>query len=423
MRRVAITGLGAVTPVGNDVESTWAALVAGRSGVGPITTFDATTFPVRIAGLVKDFDVRDRLGVAGGARHLSRAAGFGVGASLEALADAGVTPEDYAPSERGVALGGSVGRPTLDDLAAIAAVRRDSDGRRLLRHAPSAVVRNGQNTGTATIARLAGCAGPVISVSTACTGSAHALGEAMRRVQEGDARLMLAGGSDALTTWLDVLGFSLLGALTTAHGDEPARASRPFDRRRSGFVLGEGAVMVVLEEWESAVRRGARIHAELTGYGATMNAYRMTDAPPDGGGAVGAMVAALAEAGLGGEGIDYVAAHGTSTPGNDVAETAALKRVFGPGAGRLAISSPKSMTGHLTAGAAGLNLLAAVLAMRDGVVPPTINQDEPDPQLDLDYVPNHARPMAVRAALVNAFAFGGTNGAMVVERADLSKET
>ncbi len=422
MSRVAITGLGAVTPVGNDVESTWASLVAGRSGVGPLTTFDATTFPVRIAGLVKGFDVRARLRDPHDARHLSRAAGFGVGAALEALADAGVEPGDYAAGERGVALGGSVGRPGLDELAAIAGVRKESENRALLRHSPATVVRNNQNTATATVARLAGCAGPVIGVSTACTGSAHAIGEAMRRIQEGDARLMLAGGTDALTTWLDVLGFSLLGALTTRHNDEPERASRPFDRHRSGFVLGEGSVMVVLEDWDSAVARGARIHGELTGYGATMNAYRMTDAPPDGGGAIGAMAAALEESGLDTGAVDYVAAHGTSTPGNDASETVALKRVFGADATRIAISSPKSMTGHLTAGAAALNLLAAVLAMRDSVVPPTINLDEPDPQLDLDYVPNRARRMEVRAAVVNAFAFGGTNGSLVVQRPDLVKE-
>jgi 3-oxoacyl-[acyl-carrier-protein] synthase II len=393
-RRVALTGLGAVTPVGNDAESTWSALVAGRSGVRRLTTFDASTYPVRIAGQVEGFDVRDRLGDKRLARHLSRASGFGVGAALEALDAAGALGA-YPPEERGVSLGGSVGRPEPDDLAEIAAVRAATGT--LVRQAPSHVVRRGQNTAAATIAHLAGCAGPLIGVSTACTASAQALGEAMRRIQEGDARLMVAGGCDALTTWLDVLGFSLLGALTTDHDDAPERASRPFDRRRSGFVLGEGAVVAVLEEWDSAVGRGAPILAELAGYGATLNAYRLTDAPPDGGGAIGAMASALREGGIAPAEVDYVAAHGTSTPGNDSSETLAIKRVLGDHARGVAVSSPKSMTGHMTAAAAGLNLLAAVLAMRDGVVAPTINLDEPDPRLDLDYVPNRAARRPVRA--------------------------
>jgi 3-oxoacyl-[acyl-carrier-protein] synthase II len=259
-------------------------------------------------------------------------------------------------------------------------------------------------------------------VSTACTASAHAIGEAMRRIQECDAKLMIAGGCDALTTWLDVLGFSLLCALSTEHADRPERASCPFDRYRSGFVLGEGAVIAVLEDWDCARERGAPILAELAGYGSTMNAYRITDAPPDGGGAIGAMAGALADAALDPAEVDYVAAHGTSTPGNDVSETLAIKRVFGEHAPALAISSPKSMTGHMTAAAAGLNLLAATLAMRDATVAPTINLEAPDPSCDLDYVPNTAVRRPVRAALVNAFAFGGTNGALALRRPDLVRE-
>jgi 3-oxoacyl-[acyl-carrier-protein] synthase II len=414
-RRVAITGLGAVTPVGNDVASTWGALVEGRSGIGPLTTFDAAAYPVRIAGLVKDFDVRERLADRRVARHLSRAAGFGVGAALEALADAGPGLDAYDPSERGIALGGSVGRPEPEELAEIASAQRGAEPT-LVRHPPARVVRRGQNTATATIACLADVAGPVVGLSTACTASAHAIGEAMRCIQDGDARLMLAGGCDALTTWLDVLGFSLLGALATGYEGAPERASRPFDRRRSGFVLGEGAVVVVLEDMESARSRGATVLAELAGYASTMNAYRMTDSPPDGGGAIGAMAGALEDAGMAADDIDYVAAHGTSTPGNDASETIAIEQVFGAHAGRLVVSSPKSMTGHMTAAAGGLNLIAGVLAIRDGVVPPTINLDEPDPRLRLDFVPGMARRRPVRAAMVNAFAFGGTNGSLVVRR-------
>jgi 3-oxoacyl-[acyl-carrier-protein] synthase II len=225
---------------------------------------------------------------------------------------------------------------------------------------------------------------------------------------------MLTGGYDALTTYLDVLGFSLLGALTDAYNDNPEKASRPFDRDRSGFVLGEGSVVVVMEEWESALERGAHIYAEVVGYGSSMNAYRITDAPPDGSGVYLSIQHALDDSGIPINEIDYVVAHGTSTPGNDLCETAAIKRVFGDDAYRLVVSSPKSMTGHTTSAAAALNLLAAVLAMRDGVVAPTINYEHPDPKLDLDYVPNEARTMTVRAALINAFAFGGTNGSLVV---------
>jgi 3-oxoacyl-[acyl-carrier-protein] synthase II len=255
----------------------------------------------------------------------------------------------------------------------------------------------------------------MITVSTACTASAHSIGEAFRRIQEGEAKLMLTGGYDALTTWFDLIGFGLLGALTKDFDEEPERASRPFDKERSGFVLGEGAATIVLEDFEEARGRGARIYAELVGYGSSMNAYRMTDPPPDGGGVTLAIANAVSDSGLRPDEIDYVVAHGTSTPGNDATETLALKQVFGDHAHRLAISSPKSMTGHLTCGAGALNVLVGTRAMTDGVVPPTINLEEPDPKCDLDYVPSHAREMEVRAVLANAFAFGGTNGCLVLK--------
>ena len=373
--RVAITGVGAVTPVGPDAESSWASLIAGRSGIGRITTFPADTFAVRIAGLVKDFDLEAYVPDRKLRRRLSRAGGFGVAAALQAVRDAGAEPGKsiYAAHERGLSLGGSVGRPELEELTDWLYCNYTSKGREVGRLSPSSFLLRDQNVPVIVLGILADCQGPVVSVSTACSGSAHAIGEAFRRIQEGDAKLMLAGGYDSLTTYLDVLGFSLLGALNTECNDTPEKASRPFDRKRSGFVLGEGAAVVVLEEWESARARGARIYAELMGYGSSLNAYRITDAPPDGGGAIRAMANALQEAGLSPADIDYVAAHGTSTPGNDLSETIAIKAVFGPEARRLAISSPKSMTGHLTSGAGGLNLLAAVYAMRDEIVPPTIN--------------------------------------------------
>ena len=414
-RRVAVTGIGAVTPVGNSAEETWQALKAGRSGVTKIDTFDASTFPVQIAGTVKGFDLASRLPDAQDREHLSRAAGFGVAAALEALEDAGLNGA-YEPHEIGVGMAGSVGRPGIETLVDMSMTLRDSDGHRHAHVQPDDVLTRDQNVMTAAIGRLAGAEGPMFAVSTACTASSHALGEAFRRVQEGDAKVMLAGGSDALTTWFDVIGFGLLGALTKDHQDEPEKASRPFDKERSGFVLGEGAVMLVLEDLESAQARGARIYGEVVGYGSSMNAYRMTDPPPDGGGVTLAMDMALRDSGLAPEEIQYVSAHGTSTPGNDKTETLAIKQVFGEHAHKLAISSVKSMTGHLTCGAGALNMLASLRAMTDGVIVPTINLEHPDPNCDLDYVPNAAREADVDAVLVNAFAFGGTNGCLVVKK-------
>jgi 3-oxoacyl-[acyl-carrier-protein] synthase II len=256
----------------------------------------------------------------------------------------------------------------------------------------------------------------MLSVSTACTASLHAIGEAYRRIQDGDAKAMVCGGYDALTSWLDVLGFALLGALTTAYNDDPEHGSRPFDRDRSGFVIGEGAVVFVLEELDSARARGAEPLAELVGYAASLNAYRMTDPPPDGGGAVLAMRGAMREAGLSPSDVDYVVAHGTGTPSGDVSETIGIKRVFEEHAQKLVVTSPKSMVGHTTCAAGALNVLAGIMAMRDGVVSPTINLDTPDPECDLDYVPNEARELDVRTVVTNGFAFGGTNGALCLRR-------
>lgn len=416
--RVAITGLGAVTPVGNDLASTWASLVAGRSGIGPITTFPAQEYPVRIAGMVKDFAVDPYLPEPRWKRFLWRAGEFGVGAAAQALQDAQVGPETYQPEDRGIAMGGHAGRPPLDELAEKGHLQRTTGGKVLHRTAPAHALLRAQNLPVAAMALLGGCQGPMISVSTACAASSHAIGEAFRRIQLGEAKLMLAGGYDALTTYLDVLGFALVGALAAEYNEAPERACRPFDRERSGFVLGEGAVVAVLEDWEAARGRGARIYAELVGYGSSLNAYRITDSPPDGGGTILAMASALKDSGLPTAAIDYVVAHGTSTPGNDLTETVALKHVFGADAYRLAISSPKSMTGHLTAAAGALNVLVGACALRDQIVPPTINLEHPDPELDLDYVPNIARRMRVRGVMVNAFAFGGTNASLVMRQAE-----
>lgn len=422
MGRVAITGIGAVTPVGNDAESTWRSLVGGRSGIGRISTFDASTYPVRIAGMVEGFEPGPAVSDSTAARHLSRAGVFGVAAAAEALAHAGLSAEDspYEPRDRGVSMGGQVGRCELQEVSDIGQVLHASDGHELMRRSPRDVLLTHQNVPSAAIAELAGAEGPMIGTSTACTASAHAIGEATRRIQEGEARMMVAGGHDALTTWLDVLGFSLLQALTTEYNDDPEHASRPFDADRSGFVLGEGGVVTVLEDWESAKQRGASILGEVAGYGASMNSYRMTDPPPDGHGPSIAISAALREAELNTGDVDYVVAHGTGTPTGDVSETAAIRRAFGDDADRLSVSSPKSMTGHTTAAAGALSVLAALYAMRDSTVSPTVNLDTPDPECDLDNTANEAREREVRAAVINAFAFGGTNACLVVRNPELA---
>lgn len=415
MRRVVITGIGAVTPVGRDAESSWESLKAGRSGVRRIDYYDVSAFPVQIAGICEDFDL-SQLPDQEAARYLHRGERFGVAAAVEALRNAGLEPGTYAPERVGIAIGGSVDRPELQEFSDAFAVRATSEGRELHRFPPIQTLLNSQNTACAEIARVAGADGPVIGISTACTASAHSIGEAFRLIQDDEVDMMVAGGFDALTTWCDLLGFSLLGALTTQYNDDPEHASRPFDRDRSGFVLGEGGVVVVLEEQEAAEARGAKILAELVGYGSSLNRYRMTDPPPDGGGGVIAMNAALREAGLGPGDVDYVVAHATSTPAGDVSETVAIKRVFGDDSRRIVVTSPKSMTGHTTCAASALNLLAGVYAMRDGVVSPTINVDNQDPECDLDCVPNEARELDVGVVLVNGFAFGGTNGALAVKR-------
>ncbi|MEU4246720.1 beta-ketoacyl-[acyl-carrier-protein] synthase family protein [Amycolatopsis sp. NPDC026612] len=411
--RVAVTGLGAVTPLGTDVATTWAGLVAGRSGVGPITTFDAETFPIRIAGQVRDFSVASSLPGPGYGRHLSRAAGFGFAAAAEAMRQAGAEG-CYAPHEAGIAMGASAGRPEEQELTEVMTAYRRSDGHDIRAQRPTGMLLRQQNVGVEAIARRWRLEGPMIGVSTACSASTHAIGEAFRHIQEGDAKLVVAGGYDSLTTWLDVLGFTLLGALAAGFEHDPAAASMPFDRERRGFVLGEGAVALVLEDLAAARARGAEVLAEITGYGTSLNAYRITDAPPDGTGPAESMARALADAGARPSEVDCVVAHGTSTPGNDLCETAALKTVLGEFARGVPVTAPKSMTGHLTAASGALNALVAIQAIRTSVIPPTINLRTPDPKLDLDYVPNRARRAPVRTALANAFAFGGTNGTLVL---------
>ncbi|WP_216905490.1 beta-ketoacyl-[acyl-carrier-protein] synthase family protein [Nocardia noduli] len=420
MRRVVITGMGAVTPLGVDAPTTWANMIAGRSGISRLRTFDCTTFPVQIAGQVPDhFDPAVAVSPRADRRWVNRPGLFGLAAVTEALRDAGLDGEiPYESDRRGVAMGASAGRPSVDLLLRIAGARtRSGTGDAFVTQAPSQVMTGNQNVPLNAMARLLGAHGPMVGIHTACAGSGHAIGEAFRLVQEGDADLMVAGGYDSLTAWADIIGFGVLGALTDRYNDRPQAGSRPFDAHRSGFVLGEGAGAFVLEDLESARARGARPHGEILGFSSTLNAWRITDSPPDGAGATEAMEAAIAESGLGTTDIDYIVAHGTGTPGNDLSETRAIKKVFGDHAYRLVVSSPKSMAGHLTAASAALNVIAGLGAIRESIVPPTTNLDTPDRALDLDYVPHIARAMPVRAVVVNALAFGGSNTSLVIGRA------
>lgn len=425
MTRVVITGIGAVTPLGNDAESTWRCLRDGVSGVGRLTTFDPTGFPVEIGAMVSDFELEPGLANPSQRRHLNHPGGFGLAAAAEAWRTSGIADARYEPWERGTSLAGSVGRPSLQHLSDMAqSMAPEGGGGAITRAAPADVLQSSQNMAALQIARLGDCEGPMRCICTACAGSAHAIGEGMRMIQYGEAQAVIAGGYDALTEWLDVVGFGLLGALTTHHADEPEKASRPFDADRGGFVIGEGAVMVVLEREDRARERGAPILVELAGYGTSMNAYRVTDAPPTGEGPDAAMRAALADAGLAPEDIDMVAVHGTGTPGNDPCETNAIMRVLGEHAHRVVAPATKSMVGHLTGAAAGVGVLAAIRAITDGVVHPTINLEHPDPRCGLDHVPHTARKVKVDAALVNAFAFGGTNAVLALRRhGDAAPET
>ena len=425
-RRIVITGMGAITPLGHGVEELFAALAAGRSGVGPITRFDASAFPTRFAAEVKDFDLGPFVGDAGRWDDSGLNTRFALAASRQAMEDAGLLGVVGAdPTRFGVYLGAGEGTQDFHCFLSMAARSYRADAGRIDPVALSALAVRGFNarreyeqefhTTPAHVAELFGLEGPNLNCLTACAAGAQAVGEAAEMIRHGDADLMLAGGSHAMIHPMGVTGFNLLTALSTRN-DAPQQASRPFDLRRDGFVLGEGAGLVVLEELEHARRRGAMIYAELTGYGSTADAYRVTDNHPDGRGAAACMRAALADAGLTPEEVDYINAHGTGTRLNDKSETLAIKKVFGETAYRIPVSSSKSMLGHLIAAAGAVELIVCVQAIRRGLLPPTINYETPDPDCDLDYVPNKAREKAVRHALSNSFGFGGQNVSLIVSR-------
>lgn len=422
-RRVVVTGMGCVTPLGADVETFWQRLLRGESGVGPITLFDASAFPVRIAAEVKDWDVSTAGLDPAEWGPYGRHAGFAAGAAAAAVADSGILDAHIAPERFGIYTGSGEGHREFGPFTEmmVASLRQGGgiDTAAFARHGlgildPDRELKEEPETLGGRLAALFGALGPNMNCITACAASSQAVGEAVELIRRGEADVMLAGGTHAMVHVFGVSGFALLTALSTRN-DEPQRASRPFDRRRDGFVLGEGAGFVVLEEMEAAKARGANIYGEVCGYGSTADAYRVTDAHPEGRGAAACVRMALADAG--GPKIDYINAHGTSTAVNDRVESRTMKEVFGQDAYQIPMSSTKSMTGHLIAAAGATELIICLLAIRDGVLPPTINYEEPDPDCDLDYVPNAARQACCDVALTNSFGFGGQNISLIVRRA------
>lgn len=408
-RRVVITGLGIVSPVGNTVDEAWQNIIAGRSGIGPITRFDASTFSARIAGEVKNFDIGQYLSPKE-ARRMDTFIHYGMAAGIQAIRDAGLTASPDNAERIGVLIGSGIGGlPLIEETAhefAASGVRKISPF-----FVPGSII----NMISGNLSIMYGFKGPNLAIVTACTTGTHSIGEAGRLIEYGDADIMIAGGAEATVGPLGVGGFCAARALSTRN-DDPQAASRPWDKDRDGFVLGEGAGVLVLEEYEHAKARGARIYGELAGYGMSADAHHMTAPCEDGEGAARCMTSALRNAGLLPSDIQYVNAHGTSTPLGDLAETIAVKRCFGEHAKNLVVNSTKSMTGHLLGAAGGIEAVFSALAIYHQISPPTINLDTPDEQCDLDYCPNVARPMRIDAAMSNSFGFGGTNGTVVFKR-------
>lgn len=408
-RRVVITGLGALTPIGIGLDAYWEGLVSGRSGVGEITQFDASEFDTRIAAEVKDFDPSDYM-ERKEARRMDRFAQFGVAAASMAIEDAKLDLDAVDKDRVGVLIGSGIGGiRTLEDQSRALFERGPG------RVSPFFVPMMIPDMASGQVSIRFGLRGPNSCSVTACASGTHSIGDAFRLVQRGDADIMLAGGTEASITPLATAGFCAAKALSRRN-DDPTRASRPFDAERDGFVMGEGAGVLVLEEAEHAIRRGARIYAEIVGYGQTADAHHITAPAPEGEGAARAMAITLADAGLAPTDVDYINAHGTSTEYNDYFETLAIKRVFGDAAHSLAVSSTKSMTGHLLGAAGGIEAVAIAMAIANSIIPPTINYEHPDPNCDLDYVPNAARHTEVNVALSNSFGFGGHNAVLAFRK-------
>lgn len=409
-RRVVITGLGIVSPVGNTVSSAWENIVSGKSGITKITRFDASNFSSQIAGEVKDFDIHQYLPVKE-ARRMDIFIHYGMAAAIQAVKDAGIEDVAHLDSERiGVNIGSGIGGlPMIENTD----TAYHAGGPRKISpfFIPSTII----NMISGNLSIMYGYKGPNLAIVTACTTATHSIGNSARMIEYGDADVMVCGGAESCVTPLAIGGFSAAKALSVSN-DDPASASRPWDKDRDGFVLGEGAGILVLEEIEHAKRRGAKIYAELVGFGMSADAFHMTAPCDDGEGAARCMTNALKNAGIHVTEVDYINAHGTSTPLGDIAETIAVKRCFGDHASKLAVNSTKSMTGHLLGAAGGVEAVFSALAIHHQVAPPTINLVNQDLQCDLDYIPNAARDMSINVALSNSFGFGGTNGTLVFRK-------
>jgi len=408
-RRVVVTGIGVITPLGTGVDKTWQGLLEGRSGIRKITHFDASSYPVQIAGEVPDFDPRDYIEEKE-IKKMDRFIHFALAASEMALNDSGLQINQNNAEKVGVIIGSGIGGlPMIEHYTKIL------NERGYRRISPFFIPMSIINLASGRVSIRFGAKGPNSAVVTACSSGSHAIGDAFKIIQRGDADAMIAGGSEAVISPLGIAGFTVMKALSRRN-DEPEKASRPFDLERDGFVMAEGAGIIILEALDKALERGAKIYAEIVGYGMTGDAYHITSPSPDGEGAARCIKAALDDAGIGPEEVNYINAHGTSTKYNDELETMAIKTVFGEYAYKIAVSSTKSMTGHLLGAAGGVEAVISVLSIYNDVVPPTINLEKPDPECDLDYVPNQKREMTVNYALSNSFGFGGTNACLLFKK-------
>lgn len=410
-RRVVITGLGMVSPVGLNVTDSWANILAGKSGIAPLTHFDVSDFPVRFGGSIRDFDITEY--IAGkDAKKMDPFIHYGIAAGMQAVQDSGLEVTEENAERIGVAIGSGIGGLTGIEKGHDAFLK---GGPRKI--SPFFVPSNIINMISGNLSIIYGMKGPNYAITTACATATHCIGDAARLIEYGDADVMIAGGAEMATSTTGLGGFAAARALSTRN-DDPQAASRPWDKDRDGFVLSDGAGVVVLEEYETARARGAKIYAELIGFGMSGDAYHMTSPSQGGEGAARCMKLALKNAGINPQQVDYINAHGTSTPAGDVGETQAMKTAFGEHAYNVAVSSTKSMTGHLLGAAGGIEAVFTALAIRDQVAPPTINLDHPDPECDLDYVPGAARPMKIDIAMSNSFVFGGTNGTLIFRKPD-----
>ncbi len=422
-RRVVVTGIGCVTPLGHDVETLWKRLLNSESGIGRTTLFDASNFPTQLSAEVRDWDVSKVGEDPEKWKYRGRHTRFAVGAAKQAVADAGLSDAALDPTRFGVYLGCGEGQQDFDRFTQMMIAALDGDELNIAKFTkigmeilhPLSELEQEPNMPAGHLASLFNAQGPNVNCLTACAASSQAVGEAVEMIRRGDADVMLSGGTHSMIHPFGVTGFNLLTALST-HNEEPTKASRPFDKNRDGFVLGEGSGMLVLEDLEFAKARGARIYGEVTGFGSTADAFRITDTHPEGRGAASCLRMALADAGVNVDDVDYINAHGTSTDVNDRVETLAIKRVFGDRAYRTPVSSTKSMMGHLIAAAGATELIVCLLAIRDNVLPPTINYETPDPDCDLDYVPNAAREAKCNIAVSNSFGFGGQNITLIASR-------